>query len=240
MQSEQWIFPFKGRNYSGATYQNFLWKDNNKNIYIMDNHRSALWCWLQEIDLKQKIKYFHLDRHYDCLHTDIKEWIKVCPDLEKLSINEYLETKYDTDIPLFRWDNYASIFLKKYKHLIEHNLFVTYKEGDKPDTDSLREEKAIDLLENLAYWTEDGIWIFNIDIDYFFYKHDDGYYQMYSDKFISSFFKIVNDKINRNEIQVVTIALSPECCGGWENSEKVCRIATKTLGISFKIPRCCS
>jgi len=233
--SQKWLIPFKGRNYSGATYQNFLWKDDDKKIYIMDNHRSALWCWLQEIDLKQKIHYFHLDRHYDCLNANLDVWLNYCSDIEQMSISDYLELKYDKEYPVFLWDNYGSIFLKKYENIIQHSLFLTYKEGDNPRTASISEENAVDLLENLEYWTDRGNWIFNIDLDYFFYKQGDIYYQMYSDEFISTFFKIVKVKIDRDEIKVTTIALSPECCGGWKNAERVCSIASKELLIDFTL-----
>jgi hypothetical protein len=45
----EWIVPFKRRNYSGATHQNFLCRHGN--VFVMDNHRAALWCWLQAHDL---------------------------------------------------------------------------------------------------------------------------------------------------------------------------------------------
>ena len=233
--NEHWLIAFKDRMYSGSTYQNFLWKNDDKKIYIMDNHRSALWCWLQEIDLKKNINYFHLDRHYDCLNSNLDGWLKYCFDIEKMSISDYLELKDDNKHPVFLWDNYGSLFLKKYESIIQHSLFVTYKEGDKPITASISEEKAVDLLENLEYWTKKGNWVFNIDIDYFFYKQNDTYYQMYSDEFISAFFQILKAKIDRNEILVMTIALSPECCGGWKNAERVCSIASKELLIGFTL-----
>ena len=232
---EKWLIPFEERKYSGAINQNFLWKDDNNPIYVMDNHRSALWCWLQEIDLNEKIKYFHLDRHYDCLNSNLEEWLKYCQSIEDMSIIDYLELKYDKEYPVFLWGNYAAIFLSKYKNIVQHSLFVTYQEGDKPLTESLKEERAVDLLDNLEYWTEDGQWIFNIDLDYFFYKKDGVYQQMYSNDFIRNFFRIVKAKIDRNEIKVTTIALSPECCGGWENAEKISRIACDILEIDFNL-----
>ena len=110
-----WLIPFKGRNHSGAYTQNFLWQQDS--IYIMDNHRAALWCWLQHIKKDEKYSLFHIDRHYDTLNSRMKEWLGVLPDLTKLSINEYLELKYlceGTEANIIRYDNYLSIFLKKY------------------------------------------------------------------------------------------------------------------------------
>lgn len=51
------LIPFRGRNHSGPINQNLLW--HYRNIYLMDNHRAALWCWQQEINLiKIRILYF--------------------------------------------------------------------------------------------------------------------------------------------------------------------------------------
>ena len=229
------IIPFKGENYSGTIEQNLLWKDKLNNIYIMDNHRAALWCWMQEIEVDKNIKYFHLDRHYDCRNGDLENWISLCPDLGSLSIHDYLNLMDSHEYVLFKYDNYGAIFLEKYKNIIEHSLFFTYKEGDIPRTESIQEENASLLHENLEYWTEDGAWIFNIDLDYFFYKENDNYSLMYSNEFIYSFFLIVKKKLDKKEIKVLTIALSPEFCGGWKNAKKVCDIATSALDISFEI-----
>ena len=45
--AEEWLVPFKGRNTSGIYEQNFLWRDGA--VYVMDNHRAALWCWIQHL-----------------------------------------------------------------------------------------------------------------------------------------------------------------------------------------------
>lgn len=48
----KWHVPFKGRHDSLATRQNFLWQYGN--VYVMDNRRAALWCWLREIGVDDK------------------------------------------------------------------------------------------------------------------------------------------------------------------------------------------
>ena len=44
-------------------HSNLLWKEDEKPIYIMDNHLSALWCWMQECDPDGKYNFMHIDRH---------------------------------------------------------------------------------------------------------------------------------------------------------------------------------
>lgn len=59
-------------------------------------------------------------------------------------------------------------------------------------------------------------WIVNLDLDYFFHSSDDGYIQILSDEYI----RILAQKLRncKHSINVLTIALSPECCGNWGNA----------------------
>lgn len=59
-------------------------------------------------------------------------------------------------------------------------------------------------------------WIVNLDLDYFFHSSDDGYIQILSDQYI----RILAQKLRncKHSINVLTIALSPECCGSWQNT----------------------
>jgi len=50
--TNSWLVPFTGRNESDVWSQNFVWKKDN--IYIMDNHRAALWCWLKQLNASDK------------------------------------------------------------------------------------------------------------------------------------------------------------------------------------------
>lgn len=59
----EWLVPFARRNASGAYNQNFLWRDGN--TYVMDNHRAALWCWLQHITPGERLSLLHIDCHTD-------------------------------------------------------------------------------------------------------------------------------------------------------------------------------
>ncbi len=48
---------------------------------------------------------------------------------------------------------------------------------------------------------------------------------------------MIKAKIDNNQIKVLTIVLSPEHCGNWENAEKICTIATSALGFDFQLPK---
>ena len=71
-------------------------------------------------------------------------------------------------------------------------------------------------------------WIINLDLDYFYESNDDGFFQLLSDEYISMLaYKLKNI---RDQIQVLTIALSPECCRNWDNSLHALNIFMETFG----------
>jgi len=57
----EWLVDFKGRKSSGVYNQNFLWRSGS--VYVMDNHRAAMWCWLQHVDPNHPHAILHIDRH---------------------------------------------------------------------------------------------------------------------------------------------------------------------------------
>ncbi|MCW9608829.1 peptide arginase family protein [Klebsiella oxytoca] len=238
-----WLIPLTKKGSSGAYNLNFLIQD--KDIYISDNHRIALWCWMQKLKPGNDIALFHIDRHYDTLplHTPYKNAFPGVFNLK--SHQEYLELKtlvYREETPLIRWDNYLSFFISDdtIKNNIESIYFATHKDGAYPDNPfehCFTEVEPYELLEDLdsAIDNHKKI-IINIDLDYFFTnKSEKAYFQFLDDEYITELFKIVKTGINKNKITCLTICLSPECCGGWSNSEHILDIAKKELGIDFTL-----
>jgi hypothetical protein len=238
----EWLVPFQGRNRSGAFRQNFLWR--KENVYVMDNHRAALWCWLQHIDPKLPHSLLHIDQHYDALMSRLETWLAHLPENWDLGIDEYLSrTVKHRDIPeplpLFGWDNYLSIYLALYKDSLRGCRFATHREGTKPDCEFM-ECEVWDLPLNLDFWLEDALkpWIVNLDLDYFFWQggDDEQAQRMLSKSFINNVMKKASAKLADGTIGVLTIALSPEYCGGWKQSEEVLDFVLAPLGIPFSLP----
>jgi len=235
----EWIIPFKGRYKSGAYDVNFLWQKGS--TYIMDNHRAALWCWLQNISDSKKYNLLHIDRHYDTLYSQMDEWKIVLPkDLQNLSITDYLQLDFNipgTNLrtPVIRWDNYLSLFLELYPETIDEVLFVTHMEGNNPPR---WQNITLVYLWHLLKWDYlcEGDWIVNIDIDYFFCDAKKNKILMVSLKFIEVLFGIIAAKINDKTISVLTISLSPELCGGWKPAEEVCSKISEILNLPFSLP----
>ena len=236
--AESWIVPFKGRKYSGAYEQNFLWRDGP--VYIMDNHRAALWCWLQHIDQSKKYNIFHIDRHSDTQYSRIEGWKDNLPNLKNISINEYLSTTYKSAngiYPLFSWDNYLSLFLEVYGHIIDECYFSTHLRGDSPRCQNVRNIDVWEIPNNLEFWISESKnkWIVNVDLDYFFCKQGESEIVMLSDDYINSVFSAILKKIQDASIIVLTFCLSPDCTGGWAASEKLCEKIRKILNLDFHL-----
>ena len=87
----EWLLPFKGKNHSGSVATNFVWKSGN--VYVMDNHRVALWCWLQELDLTKQHSLVHIDRHTDTRQSNLVETLNSLP-LWDCGLFEYLEHEF--------------------------------------------------------------------------------------------------------------------------------------------------
>lgn len=242
----KFILPFKGRNSVNAYNQNFLW--NHDRVYIMDNHRAALWCWLQEMSDERTYSMFHIDMHYD-LHPGVDNWLpKNLPDLATISFEDYLGLSRDDgeSIPLIIYDNYLSIFEECYRHSYKYFFAATQEVGTPPSECSPIEHIRVgDLVEYLrSYLYNDDLaadgWIVNLDLDYFFARQPTQHKVLFSDSYIDEVFGAIADAYNDGRISCLTVALSPECCGGWDNwdnSEAMCKRFVDTLGIDFQLPR---
>lgn len=196
-----------------------------ENIYLMDNHRMAAWCWANHIDDNKKYTIIHIDKHFDTLGNQIDLWTNsIKSGLKELSFQEYNNIEYQKNkfekYKVFSWDNYIPIFHHYYSNLVKEYVFYTHNQGSIPKNleKHITHCTSYNLINNLfAYFSEsDDRLIINLDIDYFFCDNPT-YFIFFSDyaieRIIEDIMRLVDNKKN-----ILTIALSPECCGGWENS----------------------
>jgi hypothetical protein len=211
------VIPYSGQNYSGATSCNLLWHCDN--IFIMDNHRLALWCWLSFLKNQkqaQSVNLLHLDAHYDCgpivstLNRD---------QLESLSISDYMSLEDHQGEKLIKWDNYLSLFFKIYQENIAHSVAFTHRIGI--SYPFLHEFEIWDLLKKTPdFFDHPSPWIINLDFDYFYGRQHKNSMMLNPD-YISEYFAILKQAYDEGKVAVLTVALSPECCGSWENAKKI-------------------
>lgn len=219
---------------------NFLY--NERNIYIMDNHLSAGWCWLQKIDPKKPNSILHIDRHSDLAPAKVNS-IKLAItdkkiDLQKTTFDEYLNLRQfganNDSWPLFRWDNYITTLEAIYPNIYNKKYFAIHEDSSNIDFEI---EKIMfwEIIKELDYWIKndpDKSWIINLDVDYFYLNYNDKVIRVLSDEYIIAIAQVIKSVLDR--ISVLTICLSPECCGSWENSIRVTQIICNELEIDFE------
>jgi hypothetical protein len=236
------LIPFKGRNSSGISNVNFLWK--SENIYIMDNHICAAWCWARYLNNQTNFGLIHIDKHCDWTPHDSQQlgssFIMPSLPLQSMRLKEYLS------LEATRWDNYLTIFLHQYGHYVIKLILATHNLPNKlcnerANTHIVNEEWEIPRLPSLLKISLNSPlkWIVNIDLDYFFTTPDCIRFQ--SDEYIDDIANTLKLAIKKNKILCLSIALSPEFCGkslkkGWRNSESICNRFSNLLNLNFKLP----
>ncbi len=137
---------------SSGTYDLRTLKQD-KNIYLMDNHMAAAWCWGKELDQTKSYNILHIDKHYDLLPVS-SEYVNLVEfDIFLMEIDEFIGLKNSSGKQVFRFDNYLTILDLMYPHLFKKKNFATPKEGSLPREWKLYESNIYDLSTgNLSNW----------------------------------------------------------------------------------------
>lgn len=238
-----------------------LWQ--NKKIYVMDNHLSAAWCWLQHCNPNQKYNFMHIDRHYDMLSCFDEIDLQPLRNNPHMPYNDFTNLKCRNnragmEFNVFRWDNYIMAAYILRPDWFHTNIFLTHKEGQIGkckwhDTLNINEENPLymdSIIEQYIgepshclslFQDNDHLlpWIVNLDLDVF-YTIQSPRIQLYSDDYIRFISKLLNK--NMRNIQVLTIALSPDCIGGddikkqWDNSFNILKIMSEEIDYLKEFP----
>ncbi len=221
-----------------CTQLNFLWKSDYAPIYIMDNHLAAAWCWMHDCSSDEEYNFIHIDKHSDlkgCGHPANIEFLRTRKDI---SLEDYMKITYTThkEFQFFQWDNYIRACHYLFPNWFKTNLFYytqPRREHHVEDWgyDSFPEQtmEPLNVRQGITQYIQkqDSFfnkaifekrmrmkkWIVNIDIDFFW---DFDGIKVFDDQFIKDMGKRISDALNN--IKVLTIALSPFCCGGWDNA----------------------
>ena len=229
---------------SGRENLNFLFKQDN--FYIMDNHLAAGWCWLQELNPKKKYNLFHIDQHMDLWNETPHEEYEFIKKEPKLSIKEFTALEYKkpnetTPLKVFNYANYIMLINNLFPQWFGTCFFAcaAYSQN-KNDLNIRYNPYGYELPTNIEEWIDEsdeasnlkdpGKWLINIDIDYFFHENS---FQIYTDHYIS----VLCDSIKncKEKIAVVTVALSPECCGGWDKALRITNLIADQFQIDFNL-----
>lgn len=234
-----------------------LWQ--NDNVYVMDNHRDAAWCWLQQCKADEHYNFMHIDQHYDLLDCYYSEALAIIESNPMMSYKEFASLMRDDkdDNKLFRWDNYIRIMHELRPNWFNTNLFVTQEygsadgEGWGHEKMEIQETSPLYLLYAISQnmiekWSghlrtehKHLKWIVNLDLDVFF-CHDYNHVRIFSDSFIREVARLLQKAMAN--IQALTIAISPDCLEGkrmkerWDNGFKVLRILAEEIDVLQDFP----
>ncbi len=237
----EWIIPLRDLSIPHVTVtQRFLWYQDH--VYIMDNHRAALWCWLQEIEVGKQFCLFHIDQHWDCGPAAEYELSRI----REMSIHDYLDLDEREDYALkskvFHYGNYVRHFLQMFQSDLKRIFFVTHADhnsGRQSDLQDRVEPVAIeDLPGRFVELTDERslLWIVNIDLDYFYFVANGVRRDMFSSSYVTHFCKALSERLRDGSIRVLTIALTPCSCGGCQAAKELCDIICREIGIDFQLP----
>ena len=216
---------------------NFLWKADRLPLYIMDNHLAAAWCWMQECNPNECYRFFHIDRHNDLGTLAPFTCYQYLRGNPQVPIDEYIGIRNPEvtfqDRPAFTWDNYINQTIQLFPDWFRKCVYATHKSLDERERrmnlgcnvieetspchllGRLKDVLNVDDFERLMAQSkgeEIDKWIVNLDLDYFFIGEPS--MRILTDDYIRNLAGVIKGQIN--EIKVVTLALSPECCGGWK------------------------
>lgn len=209
----------KGRNYSGKWNINYVSVSNN--ICIMDNHRVAFWFWINNLNKTKKYRIIHADKHFVTQEGCLSEWKPTIPEnLEELTLEQLMEIGYEKEnffCKTIQYDNYLTLFHEYYSDNVFDYFFFTHNVGKLPTKlDHLYNwgpNALIEQLPDLIFDCESKL-IVNIDLDYFFVNG----HMLLSDYSINHILKTIKKGIDKKNVEILTIALSPEDCENWTKS----------------------
>ena len=69
-------------------------------------------------------------------------------------------------------------------------------------------------------YVNDLPWIVNLDLDYF-YSAAPEKLVLYSEEYILALAEALKSGLKNGMIEILTVSLSPECCGSWEKAESM-------------------
>lgn len=215
--------------YVGPVTLNFVWRHDTRPIYIMDNHRAALWCWLRELAADEPYSLVHVDAHWDLADPRLNEEQLVALE-EARSLEEFdtirEEHPFCGDCPAIRWDTFIAPLLYLRPKLQRGLFLVTQDFYDTAVWDRrFRKFTESNLLRHLGK-QRSGRRVLDVDLDYFFDRRRQ---KAGVERTVSLFIKKLLEPLRSDD--VITIALSPDCCGGLGNSMAMCRAFCGALGI---------
>jgi hypothetical protein len=207
-------------------------------MYVMDNHLAAYYCWTKELDYLAKYSLLHIDQHHDLSDALVQMGFHQHKDVnfKSFDLDQYLSLRTN-NCQLLQWDNYVELYnaffplnIISYEFITPQKLPQRYRvHGQTTLKRWIKKRLTIhELVE--AQPSRKPSKIINLDLDIFY---DKKFKYLLTDEELDNFCEKL--KVIIATAKVITIALSPELCGGWAESLRMYDVINEKLGLDFKL-----
>ena len=242
------IIPFTCWNKEFYGGDSFLFYFPEKKLYVFDNHRLSLWCWLNKtINLEsEKPNLLYIDRHIDFRCTDFDKRYKIFQENRDsiYDLNIFREMLYETH----SFGNLSNIDCGNFlafasKINIFNRIFIFTEVSDYDDY--LRRETVncantpfdisnISVFNNNITSNLNAVFSYNenicldIDLDFFVTEVE----RVINYELLVNCVSIIKD--NLSKVNIITIALSQTYCGGEDKAIEILGYFTDAFDVKFK------
>lgn len=226
----------------------FLWKE--KNIYVMSNHRLALWCWLQDGNIFDgKYSLIHVDQHNDARRWEgegeqeaLNKILHSARGLKDLNIYQSFQCPTGSfggersSRPAITYDNFIHLAakIKIFDHYYMYSRYGDWNTGLPPGAFTFYKKHfeifgfSKHLINNPAEYV--------IDVDLDFFDFGRGLiYRIFEDLLLIFLFKKISKYLSK--ISVITISIN-EVPGNelWGKRQRQLKIINRILKICIPVP----
>jgi hypothetical protein len=219
------------------------------NLYLMDNHRLALWCWLRHLETHSRYHILHMDQHLDFDPVKPGRIPGGFWTIRERTVEEFLsmEAVGEAGVLAVDWTNYMSTLVADCQNWVSSIDFCMHEPQDFDDTQTpLRTRYDVDQAGALIQQTLREVnsgelserLILNIDIDLLFHEDEDtGRVVRFRDaSFLRSLGEGLRSLRETGQVEVVTVALSPGQCRSWQAAMDGARQLFLGMGAPLRIP----
>ena len=225
---------------SGRFNLNFLYKENF--VYIMDNHLAAGWCWLNELNQEEQYNFIHIDHHGDLQCWGLDSVLDFFGHHPNPTLEEYCNESYQwfnhalnvhENWKLFGYSNYIKLIHRYRPNWFCECYFSTGQEEQDRSMNIVENINSQDLSRRISELlnNHNRQWIVNFDLDFFYDNDGDPEIIEINREYLHDILQAIAN--HRGNIAVLTIAMSPECCGGWNNAIHLLEQANNYFHLHF-------
>ncbi|MEN9552101.1 MAG: hypothetical protein RI935_478 [Candidatus Parcubacteria bacterium] len=243
------------KQYARVYENTFLW--NEDNIYVMANHRLALWCWLQCENISDKQhNLIHIDEHTDARRWEglgepecLEQALSVFDNLKDFNTYESLQCPFrdpwtgKETRPCITYDNFVHLAVKA---KVFNHYYIYSSTGDwhtgLPEKDFHFFKKLADIYGLVdCIKQSNGKCVIDIDLDFFDFKEEgfsgDDPKDLQEEDLLKFVFNALAE--HRDLVSMITISLN-ESPGDplWEKRQNQMEIVKDILKMNIPIPVC--